>query len=179
MPKFQRTTELPRLQANRQDFYDLAEGLQPTSDAVDPATLVVQGGKFASAWSVPRWVKATVTFSQLQAPAASTSVDLFTGLPGLVVHAVKVKASTAFAGTGITEVNVDVGVTGAPDKYLSGYDVAQAVGDTEFDLESVLEGETHGSSGTAVRLRATAVGDTLDKLTAGSVDVWVLASVTE
>ena len=179
MPSFQRSTELPRLEANRQDFYDLAEGLRPTSDLVVAGSLAVQSGKLAAAWAVPRWVKATVSHTQLAAAAASSGVDLFTGLPGLVVHGVKVKASTAFAGTGITEVNVDVGTGAAPTKYLTGYDVTAAVGDTEFEMADVLEGETHASGGTAVRLRATAVGDTLDKLTAGSVDVWVLASVTE
>lgn len=124
--------------------------------------------------SVPTWTKVTKTYSDLATAATTNTITLATLPAGGVVHAVKVKHSTAFAGGSITSYTVAVGITGDTDKYALAYDVFQAVGASTYQLSSVLGGESHTAT-TDLKLTATASHD-LDTATAGSVDVWLLIS---
>lgn len=123
----------------------------------------------------PSWIKTTIPYTSFQTAATTNSITLLALPAGAVIHGVKIKHSTAFAGTSITAVTVSVGVTGVLNKYASAFDVFQAVGDTIFQLSNVLGSE---SNGTSVNLLATATstGANLSALTAGSVDIWVLLS---
>ena len=174
---FQLTQSLPERGVTRQKIYDLIRSILPTTELVDDVSIQVTGNKLTLKNAVPFWRKYTVTHAQWQAAAASGTVDLFTLPPGGIVHAVKIKHSTQFVGTGLTDYKVSVGITGNATKYAAAYDVDTAVGDGVFQLSTTVGGESHASAGTAIKATATCTGDTLDKSTAGSVDIWVLWSV--
>ena len=127
-----------------------------------------------AATGTPRWRKFSVSESAFTAAATSEDIELFSLSAGELIHAVKIKHSTAFSGGGATSFSTSVGIAGDLDKYASAFDVFQAVSSTAFQITSVLDSESHGS---AVSIRIEAVSNVnVGDLTAGSVDVWVLIS---
>jgi hypothetical protein len=135
------------------------------------------GGSFNGA-SVPVWVKATKTYSDLSSALLNNDIEIYSLPAGGVVHAVKVKHSVAFAGTGVTSLTLNVGITGALGKYyLSNFNWTAAVGPTVGQVQAnsgaiTIESQ---SAATSIRLAATC-NVALNQLTAGSVDVWLLVS---
>ena len=109
------------------------------------------------------------------AAATSESIMLFTLEAGGVIHAVKIKHSTAFTGGTLTAFTVEVGISGSTTKYASAFDVFQAITATTFQITEVVDSEDHGA-GTTIQITARSVGDNVVSATAGSVDVWVLVS---
>lgn len=124
--------------------------------------------------AVPTWVKVTKDYSDLATAAPTNTITLTTLPAGGVVHAVKIKHSTAFSGGSITSYTVEVGITGDTDKYALAYDVFQATGAATYQLSAVLGGESHTAT-TDLKLTATASHD-LDTATDGAVDIWLLLS---
>lgn len=124
----------------------------------------------------PQWVKVSKTYSDLAAAALSNSITLLTLPAGGVVHAVKLKHSTAFAGGAIATYTVEVGPATDTDKYAPPLDVFQAIGASVYELAGILGGESHTGT-TVIQLTARATGANLDQASAGAVDVWVLYSV--
>jgi len=177
---FQRSADLPLENVTRQMLYDLVEQLVPLVAVTDDDSLTVLGGKVRAALGTLRWRKYTVGYADLAAASTTNDVELFTLPAAGVVHAVKMKHSTAFEGGAISAYTVSVGIEGTLAKYAAAFDVFQAVDNTTFAVsDAELAGESHVPAGTSVRAAATATGADLDAATAGSVDVWVLWSVTE
>lgn len=126
--------------------------------------------------SVPRWRKFTFDYTDLAAAATANDIELYSLPAGGIIHAVKIKHSTAFSGGTLSAYTVSVGIAGNLTKYASAFDVFQAVGNTTFQLSNSFGSENHGAA-TSIRIEATSVGDDLDNATAGEVDVWLLVSV--
>jgi hypothetical protein len=122
------------------------------------------------------WEKITVTHTQLQAAALTNDIELLSLASNEVISGVVIKHSTAFAGTGITNYTLSVGISTDLDKYQTPFDVDQTVSDSAFDLTNLLEVESFAST-TSVRLSAVSVGANLDQSSAGSVDVWISRSL--
>jgi hypothetical protein len=131
-----------------------------------PGTVVATG--------TPRWRKFSVTEADFTAAATSEDIELFSLDAGEIIHAVKIKHSTAFSGGSATSFTLSVGIAGNLTKYASAFDVFQAVADTTFQLSNTFNSENHGS---ATSIRIEAVSDVnVANLTAGAADVWVLVS---
>jgi hypothetical protein len=121
------------------------------------------------------WTKYSITAAAFTASAATEDIELFSLPAGGVIHAVKIKHSTAFSGGALSAMTLSVGIVGTLAKYATAFDVFQAVGATVQQLTSTVGTENH-SAATSIRLAATATTDTLDNVTVGAVDVWVLVS---
>jgi len=176
----QTTETLPATSCTREDIYSLIESVIPLVAITDDESLTVLNNQIRAATRVPRWQKvgAAVDYEDLAASALTNDIELFT-LPGAgVIHAVKIKHSTAFSGGALSSYKLSVGIAGNLVKYAAPFDVFQAVGDTAFGLNHEFGGETHDAGGTSIRLAAESIGANLDAATAGVVDVWVLWSVT-
>ena len=131
---------------------------------------------FSSATSsIPQWTKYTVVYTDLSTAATTNNITLFTLPAAGIIHGVKIKHSTSFTGGSISAYTVSVGITGNLTKYASAFDVFQAAASNTFQLTNVLNSEDHAST-TAIKIAATSTGANLNAATAGSVDVWVLAS---
>lgn len=127
----------------------------------------------------PMWVKVGVAipFQIFQTAATTINVNLFTLPIGGIIHGVKIKHSTAFAGTSITAVTLSVGIAGTVAKYASAFDVFQAVSGTAFQLSNTFGAESMTAT-TQMTATMTSTGANLSSLTAGTVDIWALMSAT-
>jgi hypothetical protein len=179
------TTEtLPLSACARADIVSLIETSVPGSGMVDGVTLKIVSDAVKAANAVPRWTKTVIGFAAVAAlGGANGQVTLFTLPDGGVVHAVKVMSTVQWAGGSVSALVGDVGTAGTANKYSSNYNMWAAPATDNYDLEFITGGEEHTvagtGSGTALKLKVTATGDTLDHLTAGSVSVWVLWSATD
>jgi hypothetical protein len=126
--------------------------------------------------ATPIWTKYTVTHTALQAAAMANDIALFSLVAGGIIEGVKIKHSVIFAGTGITDYKISVGIVGNLTKYASAFDVDTAVAATNFQLSTTVGSEDHGSA-TSIRIAATSTGANLNQSTGGSVDIWVKTSV--
>lgn len=126
----------------------------------------------------PTWVKVGVAipYTSFQTAATTNSIALFTLAIAGVIHAVKIKHSTAFSGAAITAVTMSVGISGTNDKYASAFDVFQAVSNTAFEMSSSGYAENHGATA-AITVTSISTGANLTALSAGAVDIWALLSV--
>jgi hypothetical protein len=126
--------------------------------------------------AAPKWAKVSTDHAALAAAATSSDIELLSLAAGGVVHAVKIKHSTAAVGGAIASYTISVGIGGDLAKYATAFDVFQAVSDTTFQLSGGFFTENHGAA-TSLRLAAVSTGANLDQATAGDFDVWVLQSV--
>lgn len=119
------------------------------------------------------FVKFTLSHAAFQTAALTNNVALLTlPIKGLV-EGMLIKTTTAFAGTGITDYKLTVGITGTESKYLPAYDADSAVTGTNYDLTNTLTGGADLNATESIKVFATAVGANLSLSTAGSVDIYV------
>lgn len=131
--------------------------------------------------AVSSWVKYTVTFEDAAFIVADTgaSASLFTLPAKGVITGVRIKTSTAFAGTAVSAVTCSVGDaagdTNDPDAYMVAYDVFAATGDTNQAWDGGAYSTTAAQQD--VELHCTCNvnfgNGSATVLTAGSVDVHV------
>lgn len=148
--------------------------LPPVQNAETPVSLDASGQPRATLAS-PIWRKYTVGFADLATAATTNNITLVTLPIGAVVHAVKQKHSTAFAGGAISAYTTSVGITGNLTKYAAAFNVFQAVSATAQQITATAGTESH-TAAVALKIAATSTDANLDAATAGSVDVWVLMS---
>lgn len=124
-----------------------------------------------------RWQKVGdgLLYTAFQTAATTKSNALFTLNAAGIIHAVKVKHSTAFAGGAIATCTISVGKSGENDRYASAFDVMSAVSATNYFIDERTVGESHTAT-TAVTVTAVSTGANLSALTAGEVDIWALIS---
>ena len=184
MPALQVNDTLPLVGTTRQDIYDLIEGSTPDTDFFDGITLETSSNKGQAKVCVPRWEKVTIGHAAIAALGAVSNgqVTLLTLQDGGIVQAVKIMSKVQWVGSGIATLVADVGLATAATKYLTGYNLLTAPANDQFATSSTFGAEAHtlagGGSGTALKLKVTATGTTLNAISAGSVDVWILWSAT-
>jgi hypothetical protein len=123
--------------------------------------------------------KYTVSYASIAAAGAVTSFNfnLFSLPAKTAIHAVVIKHTTAFSGTGITGYTVGVGLATNPTKYASAFDVFQAVASNTFQETNDGISVEDFTSATPVILSATSVGANLNAGSgAGSVDIYIYTS---
>lgn len=124
------TQTLPETGCTRQDIYDLIESVNPGADLVNSDVLQVLSNKITAGDRLPFWRKWTVGHADLQTAGLTNNIELFQLPAGGVLHGLKVKHSEAFAGTGITDYKVSVGIAGTLAKFIADFDVDSAVSNT-------------------------------------------------
>lgn len=120
----------------------------------------------------PAWIKIDLDYEDINDAALTSVLDLVTLPAGMIFHAVKLAATTAFAGSGITDVDFEIGISGTDDKFLTSSDVT-SIGQFFNHSPSM---EDHDSDIT-IQLTATAVGANLSLLSNGVASVWIMYSV--
>ena len=123
---------------------------------------------------MPQWKTFTVTHTQLQAASLTNDIELFSLLPGAVIHNVIISHTVPFIGGGRTSYTLSVGVSGNLTKYAAAFDVFQAAGSSVGQISNIngLEDKVSSSS-----IRLAAISDfNLNTSTAGTVIVKVLVS---
>lgn len=125
--------------------------------------------------TIPRWRKYTKAYGDFSTAGTTNNIELFSLPPACVIHAVKIKHSTAFSGGAISAYTISVGITGTLAKYAAAFDVFQAASATAFSITGTIGSESH-TAVTSIKVAATSTSANLNAATAGSVDVWVLWS---
>lgn len=125
--------------------------------------------------ATPFWTKYTVSYTAFTMATSTGDVQLATLPARQVVQSVVIKHSTAFSGGGSTAYTVSVGISGAVNKYASAFDIFQAVATNTAQIshDSFVEDFT---SATSIRVAASVTGTTLNNVSAGSVDIWVMTT---
>lgn len=140
------------------------------------------GGEYfwnGSAWLLlapagsPVLKEVTLAYGDFSAAGLTNTINALLLPAKSVVMAVKGRVGTAFAGSGISALAFNVGITGTDDKYISALDGTSAGNDS--DLTGSVEAD---SSTTQTVVKATATGANLDQLTQGSLVVSILYAVT-
>ncbi len=123
----------------------------------------------------PAWFDYNFTHTDFQAAALTNDVLLYTLPAAYVLHGYRLKTSVAFAGTGITQYQLSMGIVGDLEKYAPLFDVDDAVSAYTYQLLALFNAESY-TAGTALRMQAVSVGANLNQSTAGTCLVQLLIS---
>lgn len=136
----------------------------------------VVGSIFTPLPKSPTWFKVgkAISHTTFQV-AAVTKTNILTILgANAFVHGIKLKTSTAFAGTGITAYTLSCAWAGEVATLLPAYDVLQATGSSIFAIAQNFDSKI--TTGINLEITAISTGANLSTSTAGIVDVWALLS---
>ncbi len=132
-------------------------------------------GNFGPGGRAPSCATYVKTFADLTTASATEDEVLFNLPANGVLVGVRVKHSTAFSGGTLSAMTVSVGDSSSTTLYTSAFDVFQAAAATTILFADMFKAST--SAARDVLARFTATGDTMDNVTAGSVDIhacWVV-----
>lgn len=140
------------------------------NEAEDELTTNTSAGFVSTA---NNWLKISKTFADFSIAGLEKDIEILSLPEGheLVKHLIK--HDLAFTGTGITEVETELGITGELSKYsFEPFDIFQAASDTVFFQEGVDTVESWGSA-TSIRGNMRSVGTNLDQLSAGKINYYL------
>jgi len=120
--------------------------------------------------------KFTFTHTQFQAAALSNNIEAFSLGAKTVIHGMILRPTTQFAGTGITDYKISVGIAADLERYLLLFDVDTAPAATNHNEGMIFEMQNF-SAAVSIRIAALAAGANLNQSTAGVVDLYVYLSV--
>lgn len=129
---------------------------------------------FTAQQSAQTMVTKTLDYTQFQAGALTKTVVARSLPANRSLFSLIIKHSVAFAGGSISSLVLDVGINGDPTKFINGFDVMQAVNAGAQDSSLVIY---YPGALTDIQVRATAVGDNLNALTVGSVDLYFAENI--
>lgn len=141
----------------------LSPGMVPTVNAAGNGLVLNNQNPFV-------WQSVVVPFTSFQTAGLSKAVTLFNLLAGQILIGMTIKHSTAFTGSGISDVVANVGLAGDVTKFFDAFDVLSAPSDTNFDYLAANYIASWANS-TAIQIQAVSTGANLSALAAGSVTV--------
>lgn len=160
---------------------DIGPDVMLTSTAVTVAQLptaavsVALGGTITSVPACGMVYKVTTSYLAWTAAATTQTQTLVTIPAGCQVRSVKVRHSTAFAGTGVTLWTITVGTTGNPSLYINAFSISSAPSGTNYvwQPKTGYTNDVNAPSHTATTdLKCTmAANVNLSNGTAGVVDI--------
>ncbi len=130
----------------------------------------------ASTWvpMVNNYVKITLDYTAFAAASAQNDVSLINLPSGYKLDGLIMKHSAAFSGGSTGSAEVTVGIAGKLDKYpYEALNIFGAPSSTNFTDDNVNTIEDWDAD-TDVRAQVTITGDTLDNVTAGEIDFYIL-----
>lgn len=125
----------------------------------------------------PKWIKVTKSYTNFATAALINDISIYTLTAKQYIHDIKIVPTTAFSGGVVSSATMSVGITGALTKYAIATNIF--TGNTTTNLvHAPLAGLESTSGSTDIRGSIVIVGVamTLNDLTAGSVDFYLLIS---
>lgn len=139
-------------------------------------TIGIAGGTPTNPTAVPTWMKFTFTHVDLQTAALSNSFEIYSAPIRVNILGCVLKHTTQFAGTGITDYKVSVGLAGDLARYLPLFDVDTAPSNTKPAgyAERYFGDQLEFGAVTSVKVQGIATGANLSQSTAGAATLWML-----
>jgi hypothetical protein len=136
------------------------------------------GGTPTNPTVVPTWMRFTFTHLDLQAAALTNDFEIYSAPVRVNLLGCIVKHTTQFAGVGITDYKITVGLAGDLARYLGSFDVDTVPADTKpvGYAEGYFGDQLQFGAVTSIRVGGTSVGANLDQSTAGEATLWLLVS---
>lgn len=119
-----------------------------------------------TAESTQSMIAVTIPYTSFSAGSTTSTVTARTLPSNRNLFSLIIKHSASFTGASITNVALDVGITGDPTKFINGFDVDQATAASAQD--SVLT-NYYPAADTGILVRAISTGANLSALTVGTV----------
>ena len=119
-----------------------------------------------------RRFKVSKDFVDFSGASFEKNIEIFVLPIGFELSKMTVKQEESWAGTGITDVEIEVGITGEFDRYADPFNIFQAVGNKIFSHNSLNKLEDFGVT-TSIKANVRSVGADLDQLTAGTIDFFI------
>ena len=136
----------------------------------------ISGGTIVTPTVVPTWLLFTVTHTQLQAAALANDIELWSVPARVIIHGVVFEPTVQFAGVGITDYKMSLGIAANLPKYMAFVDVDNAVSASNFFTSDILGAEST-SAVYSLRVAARSIGANLSASTAGTLNVAILAAI--
>ena len=153
---------------------------EKTPVTIDPSTGAI-GGTVIFPSYLAQWAKYTVAYSNAAFLEAATAVSVtLVALPtNVTVEGIRIKHSTAYAGTAVSSATVSLGDGTTHTGYANAFNVFQAAGATVQYWDGGAYSMTAAGHNLVARFTANTNFGTGEAtvLTAGSVDVWVKTAV--
>lgn len=163
-----------------EDYPNEALTLQDT-DLLGPS-IDVGGGSFESQKLTFATLKAVLlgvrrfkvskVFGDFSTAALEKNIQIFVLPIGFELSRMTVKHEDAWVGTGITDVEVEVGISGEFDRYVDPFNILQAVGNKILS-HNVLNKVEDFTITTSIKANVRSVGANLDQLTDGTIDFYI------
>lgn len=163
-----------------EDYPNEALALQDT-DLLGPS-VDVGGGSFESQRLTYATLKAVLlgirrfkvskVFGDFSAASLEKNIEIFVLPIGFELSKMTVRHENAWAGTGITDVEIEVGISGEFDRYVDPFNIFQAVGNKIFS-HNVLNKVEDFNITTSIKANMRSIGAFLDQLTAGTIDFYI------
>lgn len=119
-----------------------------------------------------RRFKVSRVFGDFSTAALEKNLEIFVLPIGYELSKMTVRHEEAWAGAGITDVEVEVGISGEFDRYVDPFNIFQAVGNKIFS-HNVLNNLEDFVISTSVKANVRSVGANLDQLAAGKLDFYI------
>src|SRR6185312_3467613 len=113
----------------------------------------------------------TVPYTALQSAGTTFNYALFELPAAALLKDVFIKHSSAFTGTGITDVTVSAGISSDYSRFISGFDIFSSPADTNF-AQVMASYLGSWANTTQIYLQANSVGANLSALSTGSLNVY-------
>jgi hypothetical protein len=139
------------------------------------------GGTPTNPTVIPTWMKFSFTHLNFQAASLTNTYEIYSAPSRVNILGAVLKHSIQFAGTGITDYKLSVGLLGDLARYVSLFDVDTAPSDTKPAgyAEGYFGDTLNFGAVTSIRIAAVAVGANLNQSTAGAGNLWLLVSRLE
>lgn len=119
-----------------------------------------------------RRFKVSRVFGDFSTAALEKNLEIFILPIGYELSRMTVRHEAAWAGAGITDVEVEVGVSGEFDRYTDPHNIFQAIGNKIFS-HNVLNKLEDFVISTSVKANVRSIGANLDQLTDGTLDFYI------
>lgn len=176
---------------NRFLFTDSFSGLETEYRFVEPPVIRPLGGRVfqvnmvwekmslgsaepATTEGVWPLITRTYTFSDLTGPGLSITSIARTLPFDRILNWIVARVETPFTGPGLTSLVMDVGIVGDTTKFINGLDLMGAAGTQDSSI-----GAFFPATNTSIIITVTALGTTLDTLTAGEFKIHFGESMVE
>lgn len=117
------------------------------------------------------WNGVSIPYTSFSTAGTSFAYTGFTLPAGYVLSGLIIKHSVAFAGTSITAVTANIGITGDDAKFVNAFDVYQTVSDTAFVYNVPFYLASWANTKNII-ITLNSVGGNLNALTAGNIDLY-------